>query len=91
MYVPSQEEPSLELLLGEIELQSQTQLMNILNYDNIYWAPLMCQVLVKKGGWEDTTIPSLTMLTADCEEGKQISKETVVAQRDGDKHREPGT
>lgn len=91
MYVPTQKEPSLGLLLGELEVQSQTQLMNVLTYDTIFTGQRLHAKHLFKKGRGDTTIPSLNRLTVHCGEGKQISKETVVMQRDGDKHREPGT
>lgn len=46
--------------------------------------------LKKAGMVVNSTIPSLDRLTVHCGEGKQITKETVVTQGGGAKHRELG-
>ena len=62
MYVPTQEEPSLGLLLGELEVQSQTQLMNVLTYDIIFTGQLLhAKHLFKKGeGGHHYSFPQYT-------------------------------
>ena len=66
--------------------------MNIFTYDTVFIGHLLCAKhgFKKAGMVVNSTVPSLDRLTVHCGEGKQITKETVVTQGGGAKHRELG-